>query len=352
MSLVMCRIAAVAIPAFFLMGPSGSADVTLGQVEGLFASLLSSAREDQLSPAAMEKIVLGRALYFDPRLSASGTHSCNSCHNLALGGDDNLSNSVGHEWQSAPRNTPSILNSTLNKARFWDGQVARLEQQAMGPVRTGVEFSNSAEQVVKTITSMPQYVEWFEAAFPSEPDPVTFDNTVRAIDAFKATLITPSRFDHYLNGDDAALSAYEKEGLALFISKGCASCHNGINVGGHDYYPFRVVVGSGLDAEPIGYRDEFAAIQEVEGDDVFRAPSLRNVARTAPYFHSGSVWELEAAVGIMADAQLGEEMIGAEIDKVTAFLRSLSGTIAPFEYPLLPVETVSTPRPNGGALPY
>lgn len=343
----------VAVFGFCLLASSANADETLTKARALFKALPESAQEaSQLDPIDQNRIDLGRALYFDPRLSASGTHSCNSCHNLALGGDDNRADSVGHGWQSAPRNAPSILNSVFNEARFWDGTVANLERRAMGPVRTGVELSNTVDQIERTIGSMPQYVDWFAAAFPNEAGPVSFENTARAIEAFKTTLITPSRFDSYLNGEEGALSPEEIEGLALFIDKGCAVCHNGINFGGHDYYPFGVFEDPDADAQAIGYRARFVVTETVVDDRMFRAAPLRNVALTAPYFHAGSVWELEAAVGIMADTQLGEEMTDLEVSKITAFLKSLTGTFIPLEYPLLPVETSTTPRPSEEVLPY
>ncbi|CAN0590463.1 unnamed protein product, partial [Ectocarpus sp. 12 AP-2014] len=168
--------------------------------------------------------------------SASGVFSCNSCHNLATGGDDNLETSIGHGWQKGPRNAPTVLNSVFNEAQFWDGRAADLAEQAKGPVQAGVEMANTPENVVATLTSMPQYVEWFQTSFPNEADPVTFDNFAKAIEAYEATLITPSPFDAWLNGDDAALSDQEKDGLTLFMDSGCAACHNGVNIGGQDYY--------------------------------------------------------------------------------------------------------------------
>ncbi len=153
-----------------------------------------------------EKIALGKALFFDPRLSASGVFSCNSCHNLATGGDDNLETSIGHGWQKGPRNAPTALNAVFNIAQFWDGRADDLKAQAKGPVQAGVEMANTPQQVVETLKSMPQYFDWFKAAFPGEADSVTFDNMAKAIEAFEATLVSPAPFDAYLNGDEAALT--------------------------------------------------------------------------------------------------------------------------------------------------
>ena len=186
-------------------------------------------------------------MFFDPRLSASGVFSCNSCHNLATGGDDNLETSIGHGWQKGPRNAPTVLNSVLNEAQFWDGRAEDLKAQAKGPVQAGVEMANTPANVEKTLNSMPQYVEWFTQAFPDESDPVTFDNMARAIEAFEATLLTPSLFNSYLNGNDDALTADQKKGLTLFMDTGCSACHNGVNVGGHGYYAFGVIEKPGAD---------------------------------------------------------------------------------------------------------
>ncbi|MCP4818303.1 MAG: cytochrome-c peroxidase [Shimia sp.] len=297
-----------------------------------------------------EKIDLGKALFFDPRMSASGVFSCNSCHNLATGGDDNLETSIGHGWQKGPRNSPTVLNSVFNAAQFWDGRAPDLAAQAKGPVQAGVEMANTPDNVIATLMSMPQYVEWFEASFPDEEDPVTFDNFAKAIEAYEATLITPAPFDAFLNGNEDALNREEKEGLALFMDKGCAACHGGVNVGGQDYFPFGLIERPGGDVLPEGDKGRFAVTETVDDEYVFRAAPLRNIAVTAPYFHSGKVWDLEDAVSIMAESQLGEEMTGQEIDKVVAFLNALTGEMPEVVYPVLPAETKATPRPSGDVL--
>jgi cytochrome c peroxidase len=293
-----------------------------------------------------EKIELGRALFFDPRLSASGVFSCYSCHNLATGGDDNLETSIGHGWQKGPRNAPTVLNSVLNEAQFWDGRAADLAAQAKGPIQAGVEMANTPDNVVRTLASMPGYVEWFRAAFPDETDPVSFDNMARAIEAFEATLITPAPFDAWLNGDDAALDAQQLAGLQLFMDKGCVACHSGVNVGGHGYYPFGLVERPGAEVLPEGDKGRFVVTETVSDEYVFRAAPLRNIAVTAPYFHSGKVWDLRTAVQIMAESQLGEDLTEQEADQIVAFLGSLTGTLPSVETPVLPPETADTPRPT------
>ncbi|HEV7436674.1 MAG TPA: cytochrome-c peroxidase [Pseudorhizobium sp.] len=305
-------------------------------------STIPSVRDNKITP---EKIALGKALFFDPRVSASGVFSCNSCHNLGTGGDDNLETSIGHGWQKGPRNSPTVFNSVFNIAQFWDGRAEDLKAQAKGPVQAGVEMANTPDNVVAALKSMPDYVTWFKAAFPEEADPVTFDNFAKAIEAFEATLITPAPFDAFLNGDDDALTAEAKQGLALFMDKGCASCHAGINVGGEGYYPFGLIEKPGADVLPENDKGRFAVTNTADDSYVFRAAPLRNIALTAPYFHSGKVWDLKQAVAVMGTAQLGEELRGEEVDLIVAFLNSLTGKMPEVTYPVLPAETADTPRP-------
>lgn len=322
------------------------ADLRASALE-IFKALPSTTPAVANNPITPDKILLGKALFFDPRISASGVFSCNSCHNLATGGDDNLETSIGHGWQKGPRNSPTALNAVFNVAQFWDGRAEDLKAQAKGPVQAGVEMANTPVQVVATLKSMPQYVEWFTAAFPGEEDPVTFDNFAKAIEAFEATLVTPAPFDAFLNGDDAALTAEQKKGLALFIDKGCSTCHAGTNVGGEGYFPFGLIEKPGADVLPEKDKGRFAVTNTADDSYVFRAAPLRNVALTAPYFHSGKVWDLKQAVGVMGTAQLGEELKEDEVDLIVAFLGSLTGKMPEVTYPVLPAETDATPRPSG-----
>lgn len=306
-------------------------------------STLPAVKDNRITK---EKIELGKALFFDPRLSASGVFSCNSCHNLATGGDDNLPTSIGHGWQKGPRNAPTVFNAVFNEAQFWDGRAADLKEQAKGPIQASVEMANTPERVVATLKSMPQYLQWFAAAFPGEKDSVTFDNMAKAIEAFEATLLTPSPFDSYLNGDEDSLSPAQKEGLALFMDTGCVACHNGVNVGGHGYYPFGVLQRPGAEVLPETDKGRFMVTRTPGDDYVFRASPLRNIALTAPYFHSGRVWDLRQAVAIMGTAQLGQELNDAQVERIVAFLESLTGTPPTVVYPILPPETGATPKPT------
>lgn len=328
------------------LGGAAYADELRDQALEIFKPLPStipSVKDNRITP---EKIALGKALFFDPRLSASGVFSCNSCHNLATGGDDNLETSIGHGWQKGPRNSPTALNAVLNEAQFWDGRAEDVKAQAKGPIQAGVEMANTPANVELTLNSMPQYVEWFKGAFPEDAPAVSFDNMAKAIEAFEATLITPAPFDAWLNGDDEALLDAQKKGLALFMDKGCSSCHSGVNVGGHGYYPFGLIEKPGADVLPEGDKGRFAVTETIDDAYVFRASPLRNIAVTAPYFHSGKVWDLGVAVQIMGESQLGESLTDEETDQIVAFLESLTGSMPDIVYPVLPPETAATPRPT------
>ena len=299
------------------------------------------------NPITPEKIELGKKLYFDPRLSGSGLISCNTCHNLSMSGDDNLPTSVGHGWAKGPRNAPTVYNAVFNIAQFWDGRAEDLKEQAKGPIQAAVEMNSTPEMVIKMLLSMPEYVEEFKQAFPEQSDPVTFDNITKAIEAFEATLLTPSsRFDQYLEGKEDALTKDEKQGVDLFIDKGCVACHSGVNLGGDDYYPFGVVEQPGAEILPPDDKGRYAITKTASDEYVFRAAPLRNVAITPPYFHSGQVWDLEQAVMIMGDSQLGEEITKDEAKLIAEFLHTLAGKRPEIELPILPTRTLDTPKPK------
>jgi cytochrome c peroxidase len=296
--------------------------------------------------ATPEKVELGAMLYFEPRLSKSGIITCNTCHAIGTGGADNVPTSVGHGWQKGPRNAPTVLNAVFNTAQFWDGRAKDLEEQAKGPVQASVEMNNTPARVVETLTSMPGYVERFRKAFPGQADPVTFDNMAAAIEVFEATLVTPNApFDRFLKGDAKALSAPEQQGLQLFIDKGCVACHGGINLGGDGYFPFGVMERPGAEILPPDDKGRFQVTKTASDEYVFRASPLRNVALTAPYFHSGKVWDLTQAVAIMGDSQLGQTLSDEEAARIASFLQALTGDQPKVVYPILPPSTAKTPRP-------
>ena len=297
------------------------------------------------NPATPEKVQLGKMLYFEPRLSKSCLVSCNFCHNVGMGGDDFQETATGHGWQRGPRNSPTVLNAVFNMAQFWDGRAKDLKEQAKGPVQASVEMSNTPEGAVKTLNSMPEYVEMFKKAFPGDKNPVTFDNMAAAIEVFEATLITPdSKFDNFLRGDTKALNEEELKGLSLFMDKGCADCHGGLNMGGEDYFSFGVMERP---SEEIiaGDKGRFKVTESEDDEYVFKSPSLRNIELTPPYFHSGKIWSLKEAVQIMGTAQLGTELKDEEVDLIYTFLKTTTGKQPKVEYPILPASTDATPQP-------
>jgi cytochrome c peroxidase len=323
------------------------ADDLMQAAQQRFKPIPSSAPTMKDNPSTPEKIELGKMLFFDPRLSASQIISCNSCHDLSNGGVDAGPTSIGHAWQKGPRRAPTVFNAVFNIAQFWDGRAEDLKAQAKGPLQASVEMNATPALVEATLRSMPGYVEEFKKAFPQQSSPVTFDNVAKALEAFEATLITPgSPFDRFLEGDANALNAEQREGLTLFMNKGCSTCHNGINVGGMAYFPFGVVEKPGANILPPNDKGRFAVTKTASDEYVFRAGPLRNVALRAPYFHSGQVWSLKQAVGIMGSSQLGQKLTDQQEDAIVAFLQTLTGQLPRIELPVLPPRTDATPLPK------
>jgi cytochrome c peroxidase len=240
-----------------------------------------------------------------------------------------------------------VLNAVFNKAQFWDGRAKDLEEQAGGPMVNPVEMASPKPHVAEQLKGIPGYGDAFAEAFPGESDPITLDNAQKAIAVFEATLITPNApFDHFLRGDADALSPAQKQGLTLFMDKSCSSCHNGINVGGGMYAPFGVVEKPGAELLPPGDKGRFMVTKTPSDEYVFKVPTLRNIALTAPYFHTGQAWDLRQAVAVMGASQLGVELTSGDIDKITAFLGSLTGEQPQVTYPILPPSVAATPRPE------
>ncbi|MFO8142865.1 MAG: cytochrome-c peroxidase [Marinobacter sp.] len=331
---------------FGVMAGSAAANDLMERARGTFEPIPKYPPVIDGNELTQAKVELGKMLFFEPRLSSSHLISCNTCHNVGLGGDDELAVSIGHGWQKGPRNSPTVFNAVFNAAQFWDGRAADLAEQAKGPVQAGVEMSSTPDRVVTTLKSMPEYIERFEDAFPQQEDAVTFNNMAVAIEAYEATLITPdAAFDKYLRGNTNALNETEKEGLALFMDRGCTACHSGVNLGGQNYYPFGLVARPGGDILPEGDKGRFAVTATASDEYVFRASPLRNIELTAPYFHSGAVWSLEEAVSVMGTAQLGTELKDDEVKSIVAFLKTLTGEVPEVRYPMLPPSTSKTPRP-------
>lgn len=314
--------------------------------------------ENPQNPVTKEKVKLGKMLYYDPRLSKSGIISCNTCHNLATYGVDNLPTSVGHGWAIGPRNAPTVYNAAIHIAQFWDGRAKDVEEQALGPILNPIEMAMPSEkEVIERLKSIPEYVEMFKRAFPNDKDPITYENIGKAIGAFERTLMTPSRFDDFLKGNTKALTLEEKKGLKLFIEVGCAPCHSGPAVGGEAFFEFGQFVDYWKVTAPYVTRDKptipvdlgrFGVTQKKEDMFVFKSPSMRNIEKTYPYFHDGSIWNLEDAVKIMAETQLDRKLTDEEIRYIVAFLKSLTGQIPKhaLEVPILPASTDKTPKPS------
>ena len=281
-----------------------------------------------------EKAELGKKLYFDPRLSKSSLISCNTCHNLGLGGVDGIPASTGHKWTPNPHhvNAPSVYNAILNTAQFWDGRASDLVDQAKGPLTAEPEMASTPELIESRLKSIPQYVKEFNKIYK---DGVSFDNAADAIATFERTLITPSRFDKFLNGDLNALSKEEKAGLGVFIDKGCIACHTG------------AILGGTMQAFEVAGKYEFANVGDFKGDanGMVRTPTLRNVEYTAPYFHNGAIWTLNDAIKAMGSVQLGINISDSEAKSIITFLKSLTGQMPQIIYPILPPSTDETPRP-------
>ncbi len=282
---------------------------------------------------------LGKMLWFDPRLSRSGFISCNSCHNLATGGVDNLKTSVGDYWARGPINSPTVLNAAGQIAQFWDGRAKTLQEQASGPIVNPLEMASSHTLAVDVISSIPGYQVEFRKAFGD--DIIDIERITKAIAAFEETLVTPNcRFDKWLRGNKKAISNQELEGYELFKSSGCTMCHNGEKVGGSSFMKMGVV-------KPYKTTNTAAGVQAISGKDqdrmTFKVPILRNIELTYPYFHDGEAQTLEESVSIMGDIQLGRRFTTEELSQITAFLKTLTGDQPKVVYPTLPPSSKSTP---------
>lgn len=277
------------------------------------------------APSWGPKEALGRRLFHDPRLSADSSLSCASCHPLERGGADGRRVSVGVRGALGTVNAPTVFNALFNVAQFWNGRASTLEEQAEGPIVNPAEMAAQWPDVLDRLMADVTYRQAFLAAFGSaSPQP---SQVTEALAAFERTLITPnSRFDQYLMGARQALNEQELRGYQRFQDLGCVSCHQGRGLGGNLFQPFGVMLTSqalarfGMD-NPGRY-----AVTGLERDrGVFKVPSLRNVALTAPYFHDGSVATLEEAVWVMGKAQLGRDLPRQAVDDLAAFLRTLTG---------------------------
>jgi cytochrome c peroxidase len=298
------------------------------------------------NPTTEAKVELGKMLYFDPRLSITGTVSCFSCHNVMEGGDDHRSVSIGVHGQAGGRNAPTVWNAAFLSSQFWDGRAASLEEQAKGPITNPIEMGMpDHDQAIDRIRAIPGYRPYFEAAFGSG-DTINIDNAARAIAAYERTLITPnSPYDRYVKGDELALPQDAQRGMDLFAATGCGSCHSGASFAGPAMPPgegffvkFPVYPDVPLlaDYELLDDLGRYEQTGEERDQNVWRVPTLRNLAYTAPYFHNGAVKSLDDSVRIMARAQLDRDLDDGEVADIVAFVGSLTGEFPVQTMPHLP----------------
>lgn len=283
------------------------------------------------------KVALGKKLYFDPRLSKSGIISCNTCHNLAEGGDDGVSASIGHKWTANPHhlNAPTVYNAVFFNAQFWDGRDPDLEKQAQGPIQAAPEMSATKDHIVKTVSSMPEYVNEFKKAYGNNVK-ITFEKVADTIATFERTLVTPSAYDDFLNGRKNAMTPAQKAGMQTFIQKGCVSCHTGVALGGE------------MNAFNVTATYKYQNVGDFKGDanGMVKVPTLRNITQTAPYFHNGQFWDLKDAIKEMGRVQLGIKITDKEAASIETFFGALEGRKPTIVLPMLPASTKDTPKPD------
>jgi cytochrome c peroxidase len=322
--------------------------MAMGSVVGATVAQAAEPIQPIQMPTQINKgmVELGKKLFFDPRLSKSGFISCNSCHNLSMGGTDNIKTSIGDHWQEGPINAPTVLNSSLNLAQFWDGRAADLKAQAGGPIANPGEMAFSHTLAIGVLESIPAYGAEFRKVFGK--DKIDIDQVTLAIAEFEKTLVTPnSRFDKWLKGDKKALTADEQAGYKLFKDSGCVACHNGPAVGGNSFQKMGVV-------EPYKASSPAEGRVAVTGKDAdrfnFKVPTLRNVEMTYPYFHDGAANTLTEAVDTMGRLQLGKKFTAEENARIVAFLKTLTGDQPNFALPILPPSSDRTPHPEPFAM--
>ncbi|MDE2234262.1 MAG: c-type cytochrome [Gammaproteobacteria bacterium] len=309
-------------------------------------ALPDTAPQPSYNPSTPAKVDLGMMLYFDPRLSSTGTVACFSCHSVMEGGDDHRPVSMGVHGLKGGRNAPTVWNAAFNSVQFWDGRAATLEDQAKGPIANPVEMGMAdVGLAVNRVRKITGYKPYFDAAFGAG-DNITVDNIAKAIAAYERTLITPgSAYDRFVKGDKAALTAEQQRGMQEFVSVGCVSCHSGpmfdgptLPVGTGFYMKFPVYPSSSYVAKYHLTADSgrYQVTKNPADRNVWRVPTLRNLVYTAPYMHNGSVKSLEEAVRVMASTQLNHTLSEQQAREIVAFLTSLSGAFPQQCLPRLP----------------
>lgn len=306
----------------------------LARAQALFKALPADAGTPQ-RPLAPERVALGRALFFETRVSTDGKVSCAGCHNPSLYGTDALPRSVGNQGKLIPRNAPTVFNTALQFVQHYGGNRADVEEQAVKALVSPLAYGNADYAAAEArLRALPGYRAMFEKAFPGEAEPVTAGNWGTAIGAYERILLTPAPFDRFLAGDTAVLSAQAKKGLDKFINTGCVSCHNGVTVGGQMYQKFGLLqdywtLTGSQEIELFKGRDK-GRFQDTKNEAdafIFKVQQLRNVAVTPPYFHDGSVAALGDAVRIMGKLQLGRDLPADDVADIIAFLESLTGEV-------------------------
>ena len=299
------------------------------------AKALEKLTSNPKNPTTAAKVELGKMLYFEPRLSKSGLISCNTCHNLATGGTDGMASAIGHKWTSNPHglSSPTVYNAVFYSQQFWDGRSPHLEDQAQGPIQAGPEMAAPKAFVEGVVNSIPEYVALFKKAYGKDVK-IDFAKVADTIAVFERTLVTPSRYDDFLNGKKNALNKEEQKGLKTFITKGCTTCHNDVGLGGT------------MQAFGVAAPYKHMNVGDFKGDanGMVRVPTLRNVTQTAPYFHNGQIATLGEAIKEMGRIQLGIDLNDEETASIQTFLKSLEGKKPTIVYPMLPASTASTPK--------
>jgi cytochrome c peroxidase len=339
---MMQRISAVVIlTALFVAGcgtgqfsksDAGAPSAVFTAADLVVFSPLPAHMEVKDQPLSDARIALGRALFYETLLSDGHDVSCNSCHALNGYGADGRKASLGFDGRAGGRNAPTVYNAAGHIAQFWDGRAQDVEAQAKGPILNPVEMGMvDTVAVLKHLRESPTYVALFRAAFPGAAQPISYDNVGNAIGGFERRLVTPSRWDKFLAGDSTAMTAAERQGLRAFLTAGCQACHLGAYVGG-DRFMKAGLVNAWFSQADSG---RYAVTRNATDLFLFKVPSLRNIAKTGPYFHDGSVANLGEAVRLMAHHQLGKELAPAEVESIVTWLGALTGEL-PLQYIAFP----------------
>ena len=325
----------------------------LAPIPSKYETLVSMV-DDKNNPMSIDKIELGKKLFFDKNLSKDRTISCASCHDINKGGEDSIPTAIGYNKLENPShlNSPTILNTAFSKHLFWDGRASTLREQAKGPAVAPFEMASSAELIEQRVSENSEYRELFKKVYAQE-DAISFDNVTKAIAVYEKTLVTRGDYDRFLEGDDSALSKSAQKGLNLFIKLGCKGCHFGPAVGGQEIQQFplrdynsilhltstyyeetdkREVTDISLNFEmyhsfPF---ENIGGFMGKDGNKKFRVPILRNISKTAPYFHNGVVKTLREAISMMSTYQIGVDLTPQQLDNMEAFLESLDGEIVDY----------------------